>query len=329
MPVVDAHTHGTGFLPRPIAAGYRAITRPHPHNVELGELRACGVDAVVAKAVGDGVVTRWHWPASPWTAVVRQLDALRSQADAGGCRVVTDPHAVGDGGAPAVVLGLEGGDVVGRQPDRLDDLYARGVRVMGLVHYVDNALGTVCLPWQGWVPGLGRLPLDRVRRAPGLTALGADVIAHMNELGMVVDLAHADRETTRQACEVTSAPVLSSHTGARALQDFARFLSDDEARMIAATGGLIGLWPFHYRGRGVRDVDDWARHAGYLAELVGAEHLCIGTDMNGVSGLMDGYRGEEDLPVLADALRVTGFSDTEVAGIAGENVLGVLKAVCA
>jgi membrane dipeptidase len=146
---------------------------------------------------------------------------------------------------------------------------------------------------------------------------------------MVVDLAHADRETTRQACEVTSAPVLSSHTGARALQDFARFLSDDEARMIAATGGLIGLWPFHYRGRGVRDVDDWARHAGYLAELVGAEHLCIGTDMNGVSGLMDGYRGEEDLPVLADALRVTGFSDTEVAGIAGENVLGVLKAVCA
>jgi membrane dipeptidase len=328
MPVVDAHTHGTGFLPRPVKAAYRVITHPHPHDVELGELEACGVDAVVAKAVGDGVVTRWHLPASPWTSVQRQLASIRAQAQAGGCRVVTDPYEIREGAAPAVVLGLEGGDVVGRDPSRLDELRALGVRVIGLVHYVDNGLGTVCLPWSGWVPGLSRLPLGRFRRTPGLTDLGADVIAHMNDLGMVVDLAHADRETTLAACETSTAPVLSSHTGARALQDFARFLSDDEIRAIAETGGLIGLWPFHYRGRGVRDIDEWARHAGYLAELVGADRLCIGTDMNGVSGLMDGYRGEEDMPLLADALRATGFSAEEVAGITGDNLLGLLQRVC-
>jgi membrane dipeptidase len=326
MAVVDAHAHGTGFLPRPVGAAYRLITHPHPHDVALGDLAGCGVDAVVAKAVGDGVVTRWHWPASPWTSVQRQLDAIRAQARAGGCQLVTDPEAIGSGGTPSVLLGLEGADVVGRSPERLTDLHALGVRVVGLVHYADNALGTVCLPWQGWVPGLDRLPIRR--RQPGLTPLGAEVIGQMNEIGMLVDLAHADRETTLAACAVTRAPVVSSHTGARALQDFARFLSDDEVRAVAGTGGLIGLWPFCYRGRGVRDVDDWARHAGYLADLVGPEHLCIGTDMNGVSGLMDGYRGEEDLPVLADALRLTGFSPAEVSGITGDNVLAVLRSVC-
>jgi len=311
-----------------VAALYRLVTHPHPHDVPLGALAACGVDAIVAKAVGDGVVTRWHWPASPWQSVERQLASIRAQAEAGGCRLTTDPHAVGGDRQPAVVLGVEGADMIGTEPERLADLHALGVRVIGLVHYADNPLGTVCLPWQGWVPGLARLPLGFLRREPGLTPLGAEVVAEMGRLGMVVDLAHADRATTLGACEVATGPVLSSHTGARALQDFARFVSDDEARAIAASGGLLGLWPFHYRGRGVRDLDDWARHAGYLAELIGPEHLCIGTDMNGVSGLMEGYRGEEDVPLLIDALRATGFSDAEVAGIAGDNVLGLLKKAC-
>jgi microsomal dipeptidase-like Zn-dependent dipeptidase len=328
MAVVDAHTHATGFLPKPVAAAYRLVTHPHPHDVPFGALAGCGVDAIVAKAVGDGVVTRWHWPASPWESVERQLASIRAQADAGGCRLTTDPHAVGGDRQPAIVLGVEGADMIGTEPERLADLHALGVRVIGLVHYADNPLGTVCLPWQGWVPGLARLPLGFLRREPGLSPLGAEVVAEMGRLGIVVDLAHADRATTLAACAAATGPVLSSHTGARALQEFARFVSDDEARAIAATGGLLGLWPFHYRGRGVRDLDDWARHAGYLAELIGPDHLCIGTDMNGVSGLMHGYRGEEDVPVLIDALRATGFSNAEVAGIAGDNVLGLLKAVC-
>jgi membrane dipeptidase len=323
MAVVDLHTHGTGFLPRWAEAAYRTVTRPHPHDVGFDELAAAGVDAIVAKAVGDGVVTRWHWPKSPWEAVCIQLDQIREQAQAAGCGVVATVDDLTAGGPPRVMLGIEGGDVVGRAPERLPELHAMGVRVIGLVHYVDNPLGSVCLPWQGWVP----IPLPARRRKPGLSPLGREVVGEMNRLGILVDLAHADRDTTLQACEVAGAPVVSSHTGARALQDFARFLHDDEARAVAATGGLIGLWPFHYHGRGVKDVDDWARHAGYLGELVGPEHLCIGTDMNGVSGLMDGYRGEEDFPVLLDALRTAGFDAAEVAGIAGGNVVRVLRDV--
>jgi membrane dipeptidase len=321
VPVIDVHVHGRGLLPRAVDAAYRVVTRPHPHDVDFDVLAGAGVDAVVAKAVGDGIVTRWH-RGSAWSSVMRQLESLRTQAGLGGCRLATDGPELTGGGGPAVVLGLEGGDVI-NAPERVAELHAAGVRVVGLVHYVDNGLGSVCLPWQGWVP----VPLPIRRRTPGLTDLGRDVVAAMNSLGVVIDVAHADRATTLAVCEASTAPVVSSHTGARALQDFARFIDDDEARAIAATGGLIGLWPFHYRGRGVADVDDFARHGGHLAALVGPEHLCIGTDMNGVSGLMQGYRGEEDFPVLTDALRATGFSDEEVRGVAGGNFARVFSLV--
>ncbi len=324
--VLDAHTHGVGFLPRPVDALYRRIAPTRPAETSFAALPNAGVDAVVAKAVGDGVVTRWRPTEGSWRSVVRQLGDLRRQAEADGCRVVDQPAELASPGTsdrPAVLLGLEGADPVGEDPSRIDELHRLGVRVVGLVHYVDNALGSVCMPWRDWVP----VPIPaRRRRRPGLTPLGAEVIERMNGLGMVVDLAHADRATTLAACERSRAPVISSHTGARALGDFARFIGDDEARAIAETGGLLGLWPFFYRGKGVADLDDFARHASHFGNLVGPEHLCIGTDMNGVSGHTHGFRDERDFPALTDTLRRTGFSDDEVRGIVGGNMLRVLAA---
>ena len=319
-PVVDVHTHGTGFVPAPAWSLYRLVNRGHmPPDLGFDVLGPAGVDAVVAKAVGDPIVTRFH-PTSPWNAVVRQLDRLRAQCAAVDGVLAAGPSDLGSG-RPAVVLGLEGADVLDGRIERVDELFALGVRVVGIVHYVDNSLGSVCMPWQEWLPV--RLPVRR--RAEGLSGFGAAAVHRMQTLGMVVDLAHADRATTLAACSVASAPMISSHTGARALQDFQRFLGDDELRAIAATGGLVGLWPFHYRGQGVADRDDFARHASYIAELVGVEHLCIGTDMNGVSGLMDGYSGETDFPVLTGALREVGFTDDEVAAIAGGNFMRVWR----
>ena len=151
----------------------------------------------------------------------------------------------------------------------------------------------------------------------------------MVEAGILVDVAHADRETTLAVCERVGAagrPVVSSHSGAKAVADFARFHDDDELRAIAATGGLVGLWPFRYGEQGVADVEEWCRHATYLAELLGVDRLAIGTDMNGVSGLMEGYAGEHDLVALTDALRRrAGFDDAEVRAILGENVLRVFR----
>jgi membrane dipeptidase len=125
----------------------------------------------------------------------------------------------------------------------------------------------------------------------------------------------------------TAAPIVSSHTGARALQDFPRYLTDDELRAIAATGGLVGLWPYRYHGRGVRDVPELIAHARYVADLVGPEHLTLGSDMNGLPGVMAGYTGETHLSQLTCALLDAGFDHTEVAQIVGGNALRVLTLV--
>src|SRR5207248_3884635 len=132
------------------------------------------------------------------------------------------------------------------------------------VHLGDNQLGTTCLPWQRYV---GPLPLGR-RRAPGLTPFGSRVVARLGELGMVVDVSHADSPTLQGIVAAAAGPVIASHSGARACQDFARYLSDDDARLVAGTGGVIGLWPYRFRHTGVADVGALMDHARHLADVV-------------------------------------------------------------
>jgi len=320
--VLDTHVHAPGFVPQPFAGIYRFVNRTTmPPDVGFPTLHDAGVDCVVAKAVGDPVVTRWY-RGGPWRAVSVQLDDIERQAATAGARIVRDVGDL-DGDGLRVILGVEGGDFLDGDPARLDEVHRRGVRVLVIVHMADNLLGTTCLPWHGYI---ARFPVRR-RRAPGLTATGAAVVRRMNELGVLVDLAHADTATLLGAIEVTTRPVVSSHTGARALDDFARFLSDEEIRAIAATGGVLGLWPFRHRGHGATDVRALVAHARHVAELVGAEHLCVGTDMNGVPGVMDGYRSERDLPLVTAALLDGGFAEADVRGILGDNIRRVLKEV--
>ena len=326
--VIDVHTHAVGFVPQPFRSAYRLINRTTmPPDEGFSVLRGAGVDAVVAKAVGDPVVTRWY-RGGAWTAVDRQLASVARQIEAAGGRLVRTPDelaAARAGGHPAAILGVEGADALGTDPDlvdaRIGEWHSLGVRVVVLVHLGDNQFGTTCMPWQDYV---GPLPTRR-RRALGLSELGRRAVRRMQELGIVVDVSHADRGTTFDIVEQSTRPVIASHSGARARGAFARFLSDDEVRAVANTGGVVGLWPYNHRGRGVRDMADLIGHASYIADLVGPDHLCIGTDMNGVPGLMAGYRGEVDLPRITDGL-LTRFDEAEVRGILGANFLRVWAA---
>ena len=324
--VLDLHTHGPGFVPQPFRAVWRVVTMRAPAEVGFDVLCNAGVDAAVAKAVGDPIVTRWYVGRSPWDAVEAQLARIERQArDAGAlvARSVEDLRKTRAQGVPAVMLGVEGADAVGDDVDRIDAWHGRGVRVVVLVHLRDNALGTTCLPWQGYARPV---PVRR-RASPGLSPVGAHAVERMNQLGVVVDVAHADRATLLGVVDVATAPVVSSHTGARALQDFARYLADDELRAIASTGGVVGLWPYRAGRSGVRSIGDLVAHARHIAETVGAEHLAVGTDMNGVPGVMAGFGGETDLPKLTGALRDGGFDDREVEGILGANAVRVLGRV--
>jgi len=323
--IVDAHVHGAHYLPQPYRSMFRLANRTTmPPEESFDVLARAGVDAVIASAVGDPIVTG-RWRGGAWHAVMTQLDQLRHEVSQSGCELAGDVAGVlraHDAGRSAVILGLEGADAIGSDLDRLDQLHRAGVRVIVPVHLSHNLMGTTAVPWQRY---LGPLPVRH--RSAGLTAFGRRAIERMEKLGIVVDVSHADRSTALDIVATSSHPVMASHTGARACQDFARFLHDDEAVAIARTGGVIGLWPFLHRGRGIADPAAFAAHARHLAGVVGPEHLCIGTDMNGVPGVMDGFHGERDFHRLTDILASLRLTESELKGVAGDNLLRVLDAV--
>lgn len=321
--IVDSHAHGTHLVPGPIKAVHRMRHPKQPRDVSLSALRPSGVDAIVVTAVGDELVTQFHRPSSAWDAVLKQLRMIRREATAGGCELAltaADIASAGENGRTAVVLGLEGADTLADDLGRLDVLHDLGVRVVGIMHYADSPFGTICMNFTGGSAG-AEVEAGRVR---GLTGLGGQLVDELGAKGMLIDVAHSDEETIAGICERTSRPVISSHTGAKALDDFPRYLSDRSITAIAATGGVIGLWPYRGDGHGMETFDDFGRHASHIAELVGPEHLCLGTDMNGVPSLIHGYEGPQHIPNLIEALERIGFTSTDIDGIMGGNVLRML-----
>src|SRR5262249_2321382 len=110
---------------------------------------------------------------------------------------------------------------------------------------------------------------------------GAALVKLMNQRGAIVDTSHCSRRTTLDACEVSDDPVVASHTGASALCLHDRNKSDEEIRTLAESGGVIGICclPFFLADDGSKaDLNTWLDHAVYIAELVGPEHVAIGTD---------------------------------------------------
>jgi microsomal dipeptidase-like Zn-dependent dipeptidase len=322
--VVDTHVHTVDYLPAFASSLFRwAIRRTVPPPFFLDQLPSAGIDAAVANAVGDRVATLW-WGRQPWRAVHEQLRRIRRAAEIAQVELATSADQVRDAfesGKAAVILGLEGGDVIGRDLSRLDDLSKLGVRILVPVHLRDNAIGTTRLPWQSYM----RMPGSPRRRSPGLTLFGRAVIERMNALGMVIDVSHSDAVTLRDIARCTRRPIVASHTGARRIEDFERFLDDGEIVSVAETGGLLGLWPYRYDGHGPQDFDALMRHARYIADLVGPAHLCMGTDINGVPGALAGFRGVNDVRLIARHLTSAGFDEVDVEGIMGGNFMRVFE----
>jgi len=322
--VVDTHVHTMDYLPVFASSLFRwAIRRTVPPPFFLDQLPAAGVDVVVANAVGDRVATAW-WGRPPWRAIQEQLTRIRGEAEGAHVEVATSAVQVRKAfgsGRNSVILGLEGGDGIGRNLSRLDELFQWGVRILGPVHLRDNHIGTTGLPWQSYmgIPGIPR------RRSRGLTKFGYAVIERMNALGMIIDVSHSDITTLHGIAKHTQRPIVATHAGARRIEDFGRFLDDSEIVAIAETGGLVGLWPYRYGGHGPADLDALMRHARYIADLVGPAHLCLGTDINGVPGMLTGFRRETDVRLIAEHLKSTGFSQDDLEGIMGGNFMRVFE----
>jgi membrane dipeptidase len=207
---------------------------------------------------------------------------------------------------------VEGCDFLEGDLDRLDALEARGVRSVQLTHYLVNETGDI----QTAPPVHG-----------GLTPFGAEAVGRMNQLGIIVDVAHCSEATVAGVVKAATKPILCTHANLKEPNhpdgDHPRYISREYARMVAETDGVIGAW---IAVLWQEKLPGMIRHLFRLIDAVGVDHVGIGTDLPAGAAkaeMPDFSRHAE----IAAALRDRGMSETEVAKVCSGNWLRVFNAV--
>ena len=322
------HRPGTGRdegetdLPRLVASG---IT---------GQFFSAWVDAPYASRRPDGSFERAvEYVDSIRAFVARHPEQLTFATTA------ADVRRAKREGKIAALIGVEGGHAIEASLDNLRELHRRGARYLTLTWNNGNE-------WAGSSIGVGGT------RTAGLTDFGREVVREMNRLGMLVDVSHVSEQTFFDAVAASRAPVIASHSSARALAGHPRNLSDDQLRAIARNGGVVAVnfyAPFLDAGFAAA-MDSLERSSGadarsrilalprpslsvlidhieHVARVAGHDHVALGSDFDGVGGLLP--RGMEDvthLPRIVQALLDRGWSHGDLRKLLGENLLRVLEA---
>lgn len=202
-------------------------------------------------------------------------------------------------------LGIEGAHALEGRPENVDVLFDAGFRMMSPTHFFDNEMG-------GSAHGVEKY---------GLTEKGREMVRRMEAKGMLVDLAHASAKTIDDVLKMTAKPVVVSHTGVKGTCDNNRNLSDEQLRAIAKTGGIIGIgyWDTAVCGE---DAAAIARAIRYAADLIGAQHVALGSDFDGSVKVPFDVSGTG---LITEALLKEKFTEDEIAEIMGGNVVRILS----
>lgn len=205
------------------------------------------------------------------------------------------------------LLSLEGTHALEGAVENVEKLYQTGFRMLGLAHHFDNAMA-------GSTHGMHKY---------GLTDKGRQLIRSAVELGMILDLSHSSAQTIDDVIAMVDKPVIASHGGVRGTCDTARNLEDRHIRAIANSGGVIGIGIYKYATCGYT-VNDTVRAMRYVSDLVGVEHVALGSDFDGsVTTVFDASGWVK----LTEALLNDGFTSEEVRAIMGDNAIRVFKQV--
>jgi len=346
LPVFDAHVDS---LQRQLDLGHDLGARTDGHldlvrGVEGGLRSAVFVCWVDPRHIGEpgGARARTEALLSEFHALARRHpERIRT---AGNAREVEDAHAAG---LVAGIPGIEGGHAIEESLDVLHGYFERGVRVLTLVWNNHLAWIRSCRDGAG-----ASVP-------EGLSAFGRDVVAAMNELGMLVDLSHAGEQSFFDALDASSAPLIASHSGCKSLHAHPRNLTDDQLRALARHGGVVGI-PFcvaflsssaqaederlrqteEYRTIAGRNdshtsleqgrflqrraaplpLDAVADHVLHAVEIAGVDHVGIGSDYDGIGRTPQGLEDASCYPNLAARLRERGLDSGDVAKILSGNM---------
>ena len=213
----------------------------------------------------------------------------------------------------SIMLGIENGHAIEGSIDNLRHFAQRGIVYMTLCHNGDN---DICDSARG------------EHRHHGVSAFGREVISEMNRLGIMVDLSHAGEESFYDALSLSSTPIVCSHSSCRALCDHPRNLTDDQMRALAQQGGVMQVTLYH--GFLVKDgeatLDDAMRHLEHAIEVMGIDHVGLGTDFDGDGGIR-GLASSAELLNYTRELLKRGFSEADIQKLWGGNFLRVMRQV--
>ena len=188
--------------------------------------------------------------------------------------------------------------------DNVGKLERAGFRVLGLVHFFDNALG-------GSSAGVEK---------GGITEFGRAVVRKMEEKSIIVDLAHASEQLFFDVINMATRPVVVSHTGVKAIYDSPRNLSDEQLLAVAENGGMIGIG-FWDGANGDIQPSTIAKAIRHVVDLVGVQHVGLGSDFDGA---VHTHFDASEMVVLTEALMVEGFNKAEIKMIMGLNQINFL-----
>lgn len=216
-------------------------------------------------------------------------------------------------GRKSIMLGIENGRAIEGSIDNLRHFAQRGIVFMTLCHNGDN---DICDSARG------------EHRHHGVSAFGREVISEMNRLGIMVDLSHAGEESFYDALSLSSTPIVCSHSSCRALCDHPRNLTDDQMRALAQQGGVMQVTLYH--GFLVKDgeatLDDAMRHLEHAIDIMGIDHVGLGTDFDGDGGIR-GLASSAELLNYTRELLKRGFSEVDIQKLWGGNFLRVMRQV--
>jgi membrane dipeptidase len=255
---IDTHNH--------VDVPLTEAEMPGPDIDLAGEMKRSGLSAICMTFATD------YQQGDAYDRFLKGMASMDRQLKANGVKrslTAADVRAAHDKRESTVIQAIEGGHFLQGKIERVEEAYRRGLRHMGLLHDSDAS------------EPLGDVYTNQPRYG-GLTAFGTAVIKECNRLGMLIDLAHANVQTTEAALKVTTRPVFISHTGLNtqlgsnpqmAGMMRPRLIGKEQAKAVADAGGAIGVWTH------LADTPlEYAKNVRALVDVVGVDHVCIGTD---------------------------------------------------
>ncbi len=312
----DLHSHpGWNFAKKNFGdnadAGISKLVANMNEGHLTGAFYAIVADAGLLKPTANGIsVTGKYTAGEGWTMYKKQVTQLKALFNTVDIQYSTTAKDLKASNKKTLgYIAVEGGDFLEGKFDKLEEAYQDGVRSIQLVHYAPNEIGDLQTADASF---------------NGLSSFGKELIKKMNEKGMVIDLAHASYQTTKDVAAISKSPIILSHSMLEMEADrpiAKRAISKDHAKLIADSGGVIGAWPSGFN----KNFDEYVDNIKRLVDVVGINHVGIGTDMDAnFKPVLSKY---SEFPKLAEALQFKGFSQKETGKIMGENAKIVLSKI--